>query len=171
MNWHEYFIYKDGDLIWKERSVNQYKTQRGCSTWNKKFAKTKAGYTVRAKGRGHYRRVNFLGSVYQVSRVVWEMHNGTIPKGLNVCHADNCAMNSHIENLFLADNNALAKNNTSRESNTTLVKGVCWDKRQKKWVVRIGVNGKNMQIGYYSDIEKACRVRKEAEKKYWGTND
>ena len=41
-------------------------------------------------------------------------------------------------------------------------------KRLNKWQVNINVNKKSIYLGVYSDFDEAVRVRKEAEKKYFG---
>jgi hypothetical protein len=43
--------------------------------------------------------------------------------------------------------------------NTSCVKGVSWFKRDMKWLVRIGVNEKQIHIGYYDNIEDAIQAR------------
>ena len=43
--------------------------------------------------------------------------------------------------------------------NTSCVKGVSWFKRDMKWRVRIGVNEKQIHIGYYDNIEDAIQAR------------
>ena len=58
-------------------------------------------------------------------------------------------------------NSKLSKNNTSG------VKGVGWNKKQKKWVARISFQGKNMYLGSYKNKVDAIQVRKEAEEKYF----
>jgi hypothetical protein len=47
------------------------------------------------------------------------------------------------------------------------VKGVVWDKENNKWRAQIGLQGKHIHLGRYSDLEEAIRVRKEAEEKYF----
>ncbi|PTP20209.1 hypothetical protein CWO07_24165, partial [Vibrio splendidus] len=39
--------------------------------------------------------------------------------------------------------------------------------RDNKWIARIKVDGKSKQLGLFSDIEKAKKVRLEGELKYW----
>ena len=53
-------------------------------------------------------------------------------------------------------------------NNTSGQKGVSYLKRLNKWQVNINVNKKSIYLGVYSDFDEAVRVRKEAEKKYFG---
>ena len=59
-------------------------------------------------------------------------------------------------------NHSLYKNNTSGCS------GVTWKEKNNKWEVRISVNKKRYNLGLYSDLDEAIKVRKQAEQKYFG---
>lgn len=61
-----------------------------------------------------------------------------------------------------AYNAKLSKNNTSG------VTGVKWHKRDKVWESSIRVNYKNIYLGRSHNFEEAAKLRKEAEKKYFG---
>lgn len=57
--------------------------------------------------------------------------------------------------------------NKVRSDNTSGVKGIYWNKRQKNWVVRIGFKGKRYYVGAFKDLEDAKEARKEAEEKLY----
>jgi hypothetical protein len=46
--------------------------------------------------------------------------------------------------------------------------GVCWHKRNNKWMASIGYKGKIIHLGYFTSAEEAARARDEAAKKYHG---
>ena len=52
--------------------------------------------------------------------------------------------------------------------NTSGVLGVSWNKQNSKWLAQIYVNGKNVYLGSYINIEDAIQSRKEAEQLYFG---
>lgn len=52
-------------------------------------------------------------------------------------------------------------------TNSSGVVGVSWNKSAKKWHVRIGVDGKRIDLGNFNELDDAIRVRKEAEDKYY----
>ena len=54
------------------------------------------------------------------------------------------------------------------KNNTSGVKGVCWHSRDNRWFARIGIDGKQISLGYFIDINDAIKTRKEAEEKYFG---
>jgi hypothetical protein len=54
------------------------------------------------------------------------------------------------------------------KNNKSGIIGVCWNKREEKWVAQIMLNNKNIHLGRFDDLEEACEARKEAEIKYFG---
>lgn len=62
------------------------------------------------------------------------------------------------------------KTTQARNTNSDGMNGINWSKPKKKWVVSIGVGGKNIYLGITSDIEAAKKIRKEAEETYWNDN-
>jgi hypothetical protein len=83
----QYFDYKDGELFWKAKTHPNSKMNIG----------DKAG-TIRPDG---YFRVQLFGKFYSVHRVVWEMFNTVIPKGMQVDHINSNTSDNRIENLQL----------------------------------------------------------------------
>lgn len=61
-----------------------------------------------------------------------------------------------------------ASNSTPRKDNTSGYKGVYWHSPSSKWEVLIQYKNKLVNLGLYTDISDAIRVRKEAEIKYFG---
>ena len=53
------------------------------------------------------------------------------------------------------------------KSNTSGVKGVCWNKNVKKWTAQIKFQGKQIHLGCFDKLEDATLARKEAEEKYF----
>lgn len=85
-----------------------------------------------------------------------------------VDHIDNNRINSCLFNLRYATNRENHFNRSISSRNTSGVKGVSWFKRDKKWRVRIGVNEKQIHIGYYDNIEDAIQARKAKAKELFG---
>ncbi|EOU3097717.1 HNH endonuclease signature motif containing protein, partial [Yersinia enterocolitica] len=73
MNWHQYFIYEPetGLLLNK---ISRYKARIG----------TPVGFS---NGKG-YLQVTLNRKPYRVHRIIWEMHNGPIPEGMQIDHID-----------------------------------------------------------------------------------
>lgn len=72
---------------------------------------------------------------------------------------DNCRWVARIEQ---------ARNTRTYLTNKSGCPGVRWYKRYNKWCAKIGVNGKDKHIGYFTDKDDAIAARMEAELKYWG---
>lgn len=85
-----------------------------------------------------------------------------------VDHINHRPFDNRRENLRVvttAQNQMNAKTSTR---NTSGVKGVDFDNQTQSWRVRIQVNGKRLSLGNYDRFEDAVKVRKDAEKKYYG---
>lgn len=59
-------------------------------------------------------------------------------------------------------------NKKLHNNNTSGVSGVCYNKRNNNWTVRIGYKMKRIWIGSYDNYEDAVIARKKAEEKYFG---
>ena len=59
-------------------------------------------------------------------------------------------------------------NKRIHKKNTTGCSGVCWDKKIKKYKARIGIDYKEIHLGYFNILQDAINIRKIAELKYWG---
>lgn len=107
-----------------------------------------------------YLRFKYKGKVYKNHRVVWELHNGEIPEDLTIDHINGVRDDNRIENLRLATKRQNSLNNAASCYN--------WYPNYNKWVVRVTVDGKRINCGYYEDEELAALVAQEAKEKYYG---
>lgn len=53
------------------------------------------------------------------------------------------------------------------KNNTSGTKGVSWDESRKMFETYIYLHGKKIHLGRYTNIERAIKVRKQAEEKYF----
>lgn len=166
MNWHECFRYAPvtGVLIWKERPREHFPTEGGWICFNSRNANTAAGHHETSG----YVSVRVDYKPYRAHRIIWEMHNGPIPAGMQIDHIDMDRSNNRLENLRLANN---AQNNSNRglqSNNTSGFKGVYWDPERRKWVAVIKLTGKTKRIGRYSTKGLAAVARAKAALRYHG---
>lgn len=70
----------------------------------------------------------------------------------------NLRVGTHQTNMM---NKVLYKNNTSG------IPGINWSKSHNKWCVRIQINNKRINLGYYDDLNTAKQEREKAEKLYF----
>ncbi len=83
-------------------------------------------------------------------------------------HINNIKTDNRAENLRWAthgENNQNAKLSTR---NTTGIKGVCFNKKNKKWRAQIMIDGKQIHIGYYKTIEEATTARRKMANSIYG---
>ena len=107
MNWSYYFDYADGKLYW------------GISNSNR----TKVGDEAGTPTSNGYIKVRCKEGNFYAHRIIWEMHNGPIPNGMEIDHINRVRDDNRIENLQLITH----KQNLGRRNQTS--KGYSVDKR------------------------------------------
>lgn len=147
MNWNDYFIFNGSALLWKRLINNSQKTH-------------KAGYVSNRDG---YIRVMLNEKGYLAHRIIWEMHHGKIPSGMQIDHINHVRDDNRLENLRLVSNQDNQKNTKKGKNNKSGVTGVCWYPAYEKWRAYICIDGKQITLGYFSSISSAASARKAAE--------
>lgn len=149
-DWSDIFYYCDGAIYWKIRTSNR----------------VKIGSEVKTVGGNGYKIVGIYGVKHLVHRIIWEMHNGKIPDGMQIGHIDHNKTNNKIDNLRLVTPKENNHNMKFRVTNKSGVTGVSWDKQHKKWASNIKVDGVKIHLGLFSDLNMAAEARRKAEVKY-----
>lgn len=90
------------------------------------------------------------------------------PKDMTVDHINGNKLDNRKSNLRICTMQENNFNNKIYTTNNTGYPGVDWYKKTGKWRARIQVNGKNIHLGLFDNIEDAINVRKQAEIKYFG---
>ena len=135
--------YSNGMLTWKVKP-------------NKRIeAGTEAGY-VNTQG---YASFMYQGKNYLAHRVIWEMHNGKIPKGMQIDHINRNRLDNRIENLRLVTHQQNCWNSNNYGSSN--VKNV--HKHGNKF--RVEVQGK--RYGSFYDLELADLIAQEVRHKQY----
>ena len=138
MNYHDYFVYKDGFLVWKNCPLKKYTNQIAGS--------------LRFDG---YVGIYLNKKYHFAHRIIWEMHNEKIPEGMIVDHINNDRSDNRIENLRLATLSQNGFNRPRQQNNKSGYKRVSWHKQKQKWVAQIKINGKNKFLGFFVNAEDA----------------
>ncbi|EHT0126459.1 HNH endonuclease [Salmonella enterica] len=148
MDYKLLFDYKEGILIKK------VKLSKRC----------KIGDQVGWLNSSGYLQFSMRKKVYLVHRVIWEIHNGKIPDGMEVDHIDHNKLNNNIENLRLVSKKENHKNMPLQKNNKSGFCGVCFIERCNKYRSSIKVDGKTKYLGYFIDINDAIKARIDANK-------
>ncbi len=90
------------------------------------------------------------------------------PPHLLVDHADHNGLNNTRQNLRLCTHAENAANQRPRKDGSSKFKGVCWNKRDKVWDVRLHYNGRNLYIGSSHSELDAAKAYDSAAKFYKG---
>lgn len=115
--------------------------------------------------RGYARSSEGKKKVY-AHRIV--MGVGDFEVNKQVDHINGNTLDNRKQNLRVVTSRQNGLNSSIRSDNTSGVTGVCWDKRSKKWLVRVYDNGKEICLGYFDDFDNAVTARKDGEEKYYG---
>jgi hypothetical protein len=139
---HQNFRYEDGKLYWK-------------------FVHTGRRTDIEAGWHDNlgYRYIGFGRKTYRSYHLIYMMFHGYLPKLID--HKDGNPANNRIENLREASFEQNSWNQKKRCTNTSGIKGVCWNKKAQKWVARCRFKEKDHFLGLFTDIEKAEQALKD----------
>lgn len=90
------------------------------------------------------------------------------PDGMVVDHINHNGLDNRKENLRICTNQENLYNQRKKEGKTSKYKGVSFFKRDNNWTVRIRINGKSKNLGYFLNEEDAAEVYNQAALKYYG---
>lgn len=82
-------------------------------------------------------------------------------------HIDGNGLNCTRGNLRKVNKSQNGMNRGAQSNNKTGYKGVSWHKHRKKYRARIFVEGKEISLGYFIEIEDAIKARDDAERLYF----
>ena len=120
-----------------------YKTKANC--WKAiKFSENKDGYLQCGINGKKYKKHRL---VYYANNQNWNITDGSVATN-SIDHIDGDKKNNNIINLRVVTHQ-------QNHFNQTKAKGYCWHKKNKKWLAKIGVNGKNIHIGYFDKEDDA----------------
>lgn len=87
---------------------------------------------------------------------------------LDVDHIKHKTFDNRKSELRVIKRSHNCMNHKIRYDNKTGVSGIYYDENYNKYLVTIGVNNQSIYLGCFNDFDKAVKVRKEAEEKYFG---
>lgn len=90
------------------------------------------------------------------------------PKGMLIDHVDGNGLNNQRENLRLATCQQNSRNRISPRQRAGTFKGLNWDAQRGKWMAKIYVNYRCINLGRYPRPEDAARAYDRAAVAYFG---
>lgn len=116
---------------------------------------------------GYVRRTIHIGKNKTKTIHMHQEILGTIP-GMQSDHINTNGLDNRRENLRFATRSQNCCNRNLNIRNKSGVKGVRWDKRQKRWVVRVKSAGVYVFDKKFKDFEVAERAYQNAIKEFHG---
>lgn len=87
-------------------------------------------------------------------------------KGLVVDHINHDGLDNRRFNIRVCTHAENSRNKIIQTGGTSLYKGVCWHKRDKKWAVQIKVDNKMRHLGSFKCEKEAAAAYNEAALAY-----
>jgi hypothetical protein len=132
-------------------------------SWRIKVVKVKGGGRVVKYAQAHSPMLNGKRVTIRMHRLILNA-----PTGVQVDHIDGNGLNNQKSNLRFATSSENMQNSKAKAGAASKFKGVCWNKNESKWVVRIFVDGKRMCLGQYTDEAQAAKVYDKAAREFFG---
>ena len=102
---------------------------------------------------------------YLASRLAFLWMEEYFPE-FKVDHRNRVRVDNRWENLRHVNTQCNARNSSIRETNTSGITGVRWNKQNKNWLARIIVAGRDVDLGSFKSKKDAAQARWKGEKKY-----
>ncbi len=112
-----------------------------------------------------YLMIYIKGIHYYNHRLAWLLNYKVWPTN-EIDHIDGNRANNKLSNLRDVTVNINQQNTKLNKRNKSGVTGVIWNWEASKWKARIGINNKDIHLGFYEDFLDAVDARLVAEKKY-----
>lgn len=140
------------------KSKLTYFPNDGVFKWNNNFYKN-VGYLARG-----YIGIKINGKKYMAHRLAWLYMYGEFPK-LHIDHINGNRLDNRISNLRLATNSQNMQNQKKgRKDNKTGFLGVYFCNHRKKYIAKIVINHKRIELGKFDNKEDAGEAYLKAKR-------
>lgn len=122
---------------------------------------------TRSDGYGVFRSG---GKNTYVHRFSYTLTNGISPHPVDHrCGLRSCVRPDHLRAVTPKQNSENRRGAQNRSASG--VRGVCWDKTNKKWVARVGHDGKRITVGWFDSVDEAAAAVVEKRLEVFTHND
>ena len=144
-------------MHWRRKGDPSYTPQTADQRfWSKVDKSGECWLWIASKDGMGYGTVGIDGRVHRAHRVSYEAAAGPIPAGRqidHICHTPACVRPDHLR---LATHKQNRENLVGSYANSKSgVRGVYWNKRNRKWQGQVGHNGKQYHVGLFEDMREA----------------
>jgi hypothetical protein len=147
------------------KSQVNYDQETGIFTWKVRNSnRIKIGDQAGNYHNGGYIEMYLLGERHLAHRLAWLYVNGYMPKIID--HIDGNKLNNKISNLREVSYAENMYNSKIRSDNKSGVRCVSWNKKHQKWEVRVKIDGKLKNYGYYKELDDAAKVAEKVRKEH-----
>ena len=148
------------------KELLNYDPKIGVFVWKIDFFRAKAGSNAGHRHSTGYVVICIRNKRYKAHRLAWLWVHGFLPKCLD--HINHDGYDNRIVNLREVTHLENHKNTKLKKNNTSEFNGVCLARQKKgiKWRAYVNIKGKQINLGFFSDKEKAIDARKAANIKY-----
>ncbi len=144
-----------GKMYWLPREASMFPAVRNARMWNTRFAGKRA---LDVQHHAGYLYGELLGRPYLAHRIIWYLVHSEMPDEID--HINGDRTDNRLVNLRSVTRKTNCENLARRFKNTSGVTGVCWDRDNKMWMVRI----RKVFVGRFRSFDDAVAARKAAEK-------
>ncbi|EJY4845936.1 HNH endonuclease [Salmonella enterica] len=136
------------------RDLIDYNPENGVLTAKVNFSGRQAGSVIGSQTWQGYYAFSLFGKKCFAHRLAWLLHYGEWPSQ-PIDHINGIKTDNSIRNMRLCSLSQNQFNKPTQKNNTTGVKGVYWNKRDKRYVASVQLNGKKYSAGHHKDIDSA----------------
>jgi hypothetical protein len=140
------------------KELLHYEPETGVFTWRQHRGCSRVGGVAGDVKQDGYRHIGIDKRRYQAHRVVWLYVHGYFPEH-QIDHINRVPDDNRLVNLREVTTSCNVRNTGNAKDNKSGVKGVCWNTKNKRWVVTI----RRINIGGFSDFTEAVCHRLAAE--------
>ena len=153
--------FENGELLWRERPISHFESERAKNVFNQKYAGKKAGSLNTRSG---YSAIAITLNGLKVSilkhRIIWAMNYGSWPgEHMEIDHINRDRNDNSLSNLRLATSDKNRGNLSIYKSNSSGFKGVSKCIKTNKWMAQKQSFGKNKLLSLWESPELAAAAR------------
>lgn len=139
------------------RELLHFDPQTGVFTWRAGASKQKPGRVAGALVAEGYIRIRVDYRLYMAHRLAWLYVYSKWP-AKQIDHENRVRSDNRLSNLREATQSENSQNTLKLCTNKSGHKGVFFDGTRKKWCSRIGFDGKETHLGYFTDVKAAAKA-------------